>query len=178
MADTIIRPAPPADLNPIDALFEHPPDVLDAKLHAWVQSNQPWKKLSGAHPELRIRVFRIIMAMGVLGFRMMVTDALRSDADQAALFKKGRRGVAGELVVTHCDGVTTRSKHQVAVGPSRYVGYCTAVDMTFVGDDLKPTWKEDWPWELFGRMAKGQALVWGGDWPTGKRDKPHVEMFE
>lgn len=173
----IQRPTPPApEPNPFDTLFEHPPDVLEQKLQEWVESPTPWRKLSGVHPELRIRVWRIIMAMGVLGFRMMVTDGVRTDADQAALFKKGRRGVEGEKIVTHIDGTTRRSNHQ-ARATGRFAGYGCAVDMAFVGADLKPSWAETWPWDLYGRMAKGQGLIWGGDWPT-LRDKPHVELFE
>lgn len=176
MAEAIKRPAPAAETNPFDELFETPPDLLDARMHEWVQSPQPWRKLSGVHPELRIRVWRIVMAMAVLGFRMMVTDGLRTDEQQRELFKKGRQGKPGEKIVTHLDGVTKRSNHQARV-VGRYAGYGAAVDMTFVGDDLKPSWSESWPWDLFGRMAKGQALVWGGDWPT-LRDKPHVELFD
>jgi peptidoglycan LD-endopeptidase CwlK len=178
VADVITRPTPPKDVD-LESLFgDHPPDVMDRQLAEWVQSPQPWRKLSGVHPELRIRVWRIVMAMGVLGFRMMVTDGVRSDAEQAALYKKGRRGVKGEAIVTHCDGVTHRSNHQPRVAPSRFAGYAAAVDMTFVDADLKPSWEEHWPWELYGRVAKSQGLVWGGDWPTTKRDKPHVELFQ
>ena len=183
MTDVIKRPTPapsallPGEKNPFDELFELQPEALELKMREWVQSNTPWRKLSGCHPELRIRVFRIIMAMATLGYRMMVTDGLRTDVEQAALYKKGRRGKADEKIVTHIDGTTRRSNHQARMPPSRFAGHACAVDMTFVGEDLKPSWDERWPWDLFGRMAKAQGLTWGGDWPT-LRDKPHVELFE
>lgn len=145
------------------------------KMQEWVQNPVPWRKLSGVHPELRIRVWRIIMSMAVLGYRMMVTDGVRTDEQQRALYAQGRTK-AGKIV-THVDGVKQRSNHQPKLPGSRFAGYGAAVDMAFVGDDLKPSWDERWPWELFGRMAKAQQLVWGGDWPT-LRDKPHVELFE
>lgn len=172
----IQRPTPPAETNPFDTLFEHAPDVLDLKMQQWVESSQPWRKLAGVHPELRLRVWRIVMAMAVLGYRMMVTDGARTDLEQQKLYAQGRT-LSGKIV-THCDGVKRRSNHQERLPPSTYAGYASAVDMTFVGPDLKPTWSDDWPWELYGRMAKGQALVWGGDWPTQRRDRPHVELFE
>lgn len=179
MAETITRPKPeaPAAADALEALFgDHHPDVLDAKFAAWVQSPQPWKKLTGVHPELRIKVWRIIMAMGVLGFRVMVASGVRTDAEQQADYKKGRRNVPGEAIVTHLDGVTRRSNHQLAQPPSRFAGYATAVDFCFVGDDLKPSWAEQWPWAALGAVAKAQGCVWGGDWPT-LRDRPHVELF-
>lgn len=124
-------------------------------------------KLDGVHPALIAAVERILAAMRVLGFEMIVTDGIRSTAEQKALYAKGRS--APGPIVTNTDGVTHLSNHQ-----ARDDGFGAAVDMCFLVDDL-PSWGESNPWHLYGAMAKALGLVWGGDWAAIK-DRPHIEM--
>lgn len=119
-------------------------------------------KLDGCDPGLVERVSRVIAAMTALGFPMRVTDGLRTDAQQQALYAQGRS--APGPVVTHADGITKRSKHQDG----------KAADCAFWIDG-KPSWSSTLPWDAYGACAKAVGLRWGGDFKSLK-DRPHVEL--
>ena len=125
-------------------------------------------RLAGVHPVLVRRVGAILEAMNVLGFPMMVTDGVRTQAQQQALYAKGRT-VPGKKV-TNVDGVRVQSNHQPKAD-----GYGHAVDCCFLDERGKPSWAASHPWRLYGEMAKASGLVWGGDWKS-LVDKPHIEL--
>jgi peptidoglycan L-alanyl-D-glutamate endopeptidase CwlK len=124
-------------------------------------------KLAGVHPRLAEVVTRICTAMEALGFTMIVTDGVRSVAQQKALYASGRTKPGP--IVTHLDGELKRSNHQ-----TKPDGFGHAVDMCFVIAGLA-SWDEQNPWALYGAMAKSQGCVWGGDWKSIV-DKPHIEL--
>jgi peptidoglycan L-alanyl-D-glutamate endopeptidase CwlK len=124
-------------------------------------------KLAGVHPELSEKILRILAAMEVLGFQMMVTDGVRTTGQQQALYAQGRSKPG--RVVTQLDGVIKKSNHQVKTD-----GFGHAVDCCFVVDGA-PSWADALPWSLYGAMAQALGLVWGGAWVNFK-DRPHVEM--
>ncbi len=134
-------------------------------------------KLAGVHPLLVSAVGRIQAAMQALGFTMIVTDGVRTVAEQAALYAKGR--TAPGHIVTNCDGELKRSNHQPHAD-----GFGHAVDLTFMDDhgtpiardDDFPSWDEKkFPFGLYGAMAKALHLRWGGDW-NAPHDTPHIEL--
>lgn len=124
-------------------------------------------KLAGVHPRLIVAVTRILNAMAELGFPMLVTDGVRTAAQQQALYAQGRGGPG--KIVTHTDGVVKRSNHQL-----KDDGFGHAVDCAFLVDG-KPSWDDAHPWALYGAMAKALGLVWGGDWKSIV-DRPHIEL--
>src|SRR6188768_1641664 len=124
-------------------------------------------KLAGVHPELSEKILRILAAMEVLGFEMMVTDGVRTTGQQQALYAQGRTKPG--KIVTQLDGVTRRSNHQTKAD-----GFGHACDCAFVVAGV-PSWGEKLPWKLYGAMAESLGLVWGGSW-INFSDKPHVEM--
>ena len=125
-------------------------------------------KLVGVHPDLVFAVGRILAAMDILGHPMIVTDGVRSTAQQLALYAKGR--TAPGPIVTQADGLRVRSNHQV-----KGDGFGYAVDMTFLVHGA-PVWLETSPWRLYGEMARALGLSWGGVW--SRPDKPHIELPE
>lgn len=133
------------------------------------------EKLNGVHPRLIEIVKAIVYAMNELGYHMIVTDGVRTVAQQQALYAKGRT-VPGSIV-TNADGVVKKSNHQ-----SHSDGFGHAVDMCFMDDngtpdvpsDDKPSWSEKYPWRLYGEMAKAKGCTWGGDWKS-IHDLPHIE---
>lgn len=130
-------------------------------------------RLAGVHPMLVECVTRIMTAMSALGHPMMVTDGLRSTAQQQALFAQGRTKPG--KIVTYIDGVRKKSNHQAkADGFGHAVDCCFLVDVDGDGPD-DPSWAETHPWELYGAMARALGLVWGGDWTT-LVDRPHIEL--
>lgn len=148
--------------------------LMPAEMWAWLQSPGIFKKLQGTHHELQARIIRTVTIMALLGHRMMVTDGVRTMAQQQALFAQGRSGPGP--IVTRADGVDNRSNHQQKLGTSRFAGFGAAADLCFLDGAGKPTWDRTYPWSLYGTIAKAQGLVWGGDWPS--KDRPHVELFE
>ena len=120
-------------------------------------------KLAGVHPELVEKHARIRAAMQILGFPMLVTDGIRTEAEQRALYEKGRT-TAGPTVTDMDGSPLKRSKHQDGL----------AIDACFLDQRAQPTWDLHYPWEAYGECAKALGLVWGGDWK--RRDCPHVEL--
>ena len=124
-------------------------------------------RLEGVHPTLTDKVTRMLHALAELGFPMMVTDGVRTLAQQQALYAQGRSKPG--KIVTNADGVRVKSNHQ-----PKPDGYGHAVDCCFLVDG-KPSWDGTLPWKLYGEMAKALGLSWGGDWKS-ITDKPHIEM--
>ncbi len=123
-------------------------------------------KLDGVHPTLTLKVQRIIAACHELGLEMAVTDGVRTTDQQQKLYAQGR--TAPGNIVTNCDGVTTKSNHQV-----KDDGFGHAVDLVFLVGG-RPSWDKALPWHILGAMAQQQGLTWGGSWKF--LDLPHVEL--
>lgn len=128
----------------------------------------PIAKLEGVHPRLIASITRILYAMNELGFSMLVTDGVRTTAQQQALYRQGRS--APGKIVTNCDGIKSKSNHQ-----AKEDGFGYAVDLAFLVDG-HASWDEVMPWDLYGAMVRSQGLIWGGDWRTALRDRPHAEL--
>lgn len=126
--------------------------------------------LDGLHPRLVLAVPKILDAMMCLGFPMMVTQGLRTTAQQQALYAQGR--TAPGNIVTDCDGIVHMSNHQIKID-----GFGHAVDLAFLVDN-KPSWDLHLPWHAYGECAKALGLKWGGDFPASSHlvDLPHVEI--
>lgn len=132
------------------------------------------ERLIGQHPTIIATITVLLDVMDALGYPMIVTDGVRTAAQQKALFAQGRT-VPGKIV-TYRDGTSAKSNHQPWAD-----GFGHAVDCTFVvdldgdGDPTDPTWDEKRPWILYGTVAESQGLSWGGRWKNP--DKPHVELL-
>jgi peptidoglycan LD-endopeptidase CwlK len=124
-------------------------------------------RLEGVHPVLVAKVTKILEAMNILGFRMVVTAGVRTVEQQQALYAQGRTRPGN--IVTYADGVEKRSNHQPYAD-----GFGHAVDCVFLDEHGRPTWDESKPWHLYGACAQSLGLTWGGVWKMA--DKPHVEL--
>lgn len=125
-------------------------------------------KTLGLHPTLREKITRILKGMEALGWKMIITDGVRTTEEQVALYAKGRTTVGP--VVTNCDGVIKKSNHQVHPD-----GFGHAVDCCFLDSKGLPTWDHTYPWKLYGEAVKASGLVWGGSW-VSLADLPHAEL--
>src|ERR1700682_3474240 len=106
--------------------------------------------LQGGHPTLVAAIRSILNDLP-----MFVVSGVRTDAEQAALYAQGR--TTPGHIVTHCDGVTTRSNHQIH--PSDDLGH--AVDCAFLGGD---PFSLSHDWAAYGAAVQAAGLTWGGSW--------------
>lgn len=128
-------------------------------------------RLAGVEPRLVRIVIRLLDAMEVLGFPMLVTEGLRSDQTQFERYAQGRTQPG--KIVSNADGVAVKSMHQ-----AQSDGFGHAVDLAFMDDPetaLVETYDLGQPWDVLGEMAEAYSLTWGGRWKT-LVDRPHVEM--
>lgn len=121
-------------------------------------------RLRGCHPDLKARVIALVAALAQQGLTLVLTQGVRSVAQQQALYAQGRYKPG--KIVTNCDGLIKASNHQPKAD-----GYGYAVDVAWVIDG-HVTWEG--PWETLGQMATAHGLAWGGDWKW--RDQPHLEL--
>lgn len=129
--------------------------------------SRPPDKWTGLHPVLVRRLRLVHAAMAALEFPMLLTDGVRSEAEQRALYAIGRTKPG--RIVTNADGVQVRSNHQ-----ARGDGFGYAADCCFLVNG-RPDWSGHLPWETYGACARAVGLRWGirvGSWI----DRPHVEL--
>jgi peptidoglycan L-alanyl-D-glutamate endopeptidase CwlK len=123
-------------------------------------------RLRGCHPELRARVTALIAALAARGLDVVLTQGVRSAAQQQALYAQGRSRPG--KIVTNCDGVTKVSNHQPKAD-----GYGYAVDVAWRNARGEITWTG--PWDTMMDLAEAHGLTAGGRW-TSFPDRPHLEL--
>ena len=109
--------------------------------------------LSKVHPILAEKIVRLIAVAKAEGYVLIVTQGLRTFAEQNALFIKRPR-------------VTS------ARGGQSYHNYGIAADVAFVVDG-KISWEEKL-YKNIGRWASQVGLTWGGNWKFV--DMPHLQL--
>lgn len=123
------------------------------------------RRLQGCHPELAFRVRNLVRALAHAGTPIVLTQGVRTLAQQQALYAQGRTKPG--KIVTNCDGVRRMSNHQPKAD-----GYGYAVDVAWLTPTGGVTWEG--PWETLGTLAQAHGLIWGGKWATFP-DRPHLE---
>lgn len=128
--------------------------------------------LTNVHPTLIAKLQQVYAAMSAIGFPMKPVSGVRTTGQQVLEYAKGRYGNAGRIV-TNCDGVHTKSNHQVKADG---LGY--AVDSAFQGPDayLERDPRGDRIWAAFCACVEAVGLRSGGHFPTV--DRPHAELPE
>lgn len=125
------------------------------------------RHLDTAHPDLQRAWPEIAEAYAVAspGCVLRVTCLGRTLAEQQALYAVGR--TAPGRILTHCDGVVHRSRHQAT--PAQALDFC-------VLQHGKVSW-DPADYAPVGALADARGFVWGGSWLHFK-DYPHIEMTE
>jgi len=123
-------------------------------------------RLRGCHPELKVRVTKLVEALAHEGLELVLTQGVRSLAQQQALYAQGRHRPG--KIVTNCDGIVRVSNHQPKLD-----GYGYAVDVAWRNAAGDITWEGPWP--TLGTLAAAHGLIWGGAW-VRFQDRPHLEL--
>jgi peptidoglycan hydrolase-like protein with peptidoglycan-binding domain len=95
-----------------------------------------------------------------VGIDILITQGLRTYAEQNALYAKGR--TAPGSIVTN------------ARGGYSYHNFGLAFDICLI-EGGKAVWSVNSKWKQFAAIAKKHGFAWGGDW-TRFKDYPHFEM--
>ena len=123
-------------------------------------------RLRGCHPDLKARVVALIAALEQQGLDLVITQGVRTVAQQQALYAQGRYKPG--KIVTNCDGLVKVSNHQPKAD-----GYGYAVDVAWRNAHGEIEWIG--PWETLMTLAESFGLVAGGRWTTFP-DRPHLEL--
>ena len=123
-------------------------------------------RLRGCHPELKARVLALVTALTEQGLDLVITQGVRSTAQQQALYAQGRYKPG--KIVTNCDGLVRVSNHQPKAD-----GYGYAVDVAWRNAHGEIEWTG--PWETMMTLAESFGLVAGGRWVTFP-NRPHLEL--
>jgi hypothetical protein len=120
------------------------------------------RRLATVHPLLSERGVRLLDQCAAAGLALMVTQGLRSMAEQDALFAQGR--TAPGRIVTNA-----RAGHS-------YHNFGLAFDVLVLDAMGKADWDTSNPgWHLAGQVGKSLGLEWGGDWQDFP-DLPHFQL--
>jgi hypothetical protein len=124
-------------------------------------------KLAGCDPDLVRKVLAVIRDVAAHGYDVRVAEGLRSRAQAAANWRKGRAFRDGQWVVVNEKAIVTRTQHSK---------HCTgkAADLAaydgagrYIKDGEHPAYT------LIGRAAKAHGLNGGYQWGW---DQGHVEL--
>jgi len=123
------------------------------------------QRLAKVHPALATRVRTMMETLSQSGIEIIVTQGLRTWAEQDALYAKGRTipPIGKRYFVTQSRG-----------GES-FHNFGLAVDIVVLDALRKADWDIAHPaWATAGEVGQSLGLVWGGAWKRFK-DIPHFE---
>lgn len=132
--------------------------------------NKSAARLSGLHPAVIAAATALIERCYTCGVPILITQGLRTAAEQEALYAQGRTK-PGELV-TNARGGYSYHNYGLAVDFALLLpdGSSVSWDMKRDGDqDRTADWLE------VVKQAKAIGFEWGGDW-TSFKDYPHFQL--
>lgn len=120
------------------------------------------RSLDDLKPEIRPLVDTFLASCITAGLDVLVTCTLRTDAEQTALYARGRT-TPGRIV--------TRAK----AGQSAH-NYGLAIDVVPMVNG-KPDWEEADPvWKTIGQLGQAAGLTWLGASDSTFPEEPHFEL--
>ncbi|MBI2403954.1 MAG: M15 family metallopeptidase [Gemmatimonadetes bacterium] len=123
------------------------------------------EKLAGLHPIVTLRGRCMVDLCAQAGLAVLVTQGLRTWAEQDALYAKGRavQPIGKQHVVTN------------AKGGQSWHNFGLAFDIVVLDAVGKADWDSSHPgWQKAAELGKSVGLEWGGDW-KGFKDMPHFQ---
>lgn len=127
-------------------------------------------RLKGLHPAVLAAANALIERSYSRGVPILITQGLRTNAEQDALYAQGRTKPGS--IVTNAKGGTSYHNYGLAIDFALLLpnGSSVSWDMVLDGDkDGTADWQE------VVEEAKKLGFEWGGDW-TSFKDYPHLQM--
>lgn len=123
------------------------------------------EKLASLHPIVTLRGRCMVDLCAHAGLAILVTQGLRTWAEQDVLYSKGRTKapIGKQYVVTN------------AKGGHSWHNFGLAFDIVVLDAIGKADWDASHPgWGEAAELGKSVGLEWGGDW-KGFKDRPHFQ---
>lgn len=112
-------------------------------------------------PSIQSMARELLQRAANVGIDLVVTQGLRTNAEQQALYDQGRT-TEGPIVTNAPPG-------------SSWHNFGLAFDVAVLSPEGKATWPNDSAlWDRIGQLGKASGLTWGGDFASIK-DRPHFE---
>ena len=169
MPEPVPRPDPNAGGTPSAALLSDAFAAMDKRGKA--------KKL---HPILRERLALLAVILEQRGMKTLITDGMRTFDEQNELFKKGRRGIPGERIVTKARGGQSNHNYGLAVDMYPVLPDSTGKEKVFtdIPKNASIEFKRafDRTQRTAGEEAEALGLFWGARF-TGIVDTPHIQLL-
>ena len=135
-----------------------PPKPSAAKAAAWQADPRSERNLATVQPQLADLGRELLRRLAAQGLTFKVIQGRRTQAEQDALYAKGRTAPGPKVTWTR------NSRHLTG----------RAIDLAlFQGKNV--VW-ESTHYTRAGEIGEELGLVWGGRWRGGKTDKPHFEL--
>ncbi len=151
-------PTPPESPPPLSA---SPPPASVSDRTAALSA----EKLASLHPIVTLRGRSMVDLCGHAGLAILVTQGLRTWAEQDALYAKGR--TIAPIGKPH---IVTNAK-----GGQSWHNFGLAFDIVVLDSVGKADWDSSHPgWRKAADVGKSVGLEWGGDW-KGFKDLPHFQ---
>jgi hypothetical protein len=130
----------------------------EAKASGWVADPRSEKNLATVQPQLQKLGRELLRRLAAEGLTFKIIQGRRTQAEQDALWAKGRTKPGPKVTWTR------NSRHLTG----------RAIDIAlFSGKNV--VW-ESKHYTRAGEIGEELGLVWGGRWKGGKTDKPHFEL--
>ena len=135
-----------------------PPKPSGPKAAAWQADPRSERNLATVQPQLADLGRELLRRLAAQGLTFKVIQGRRTQAEQDALYAKGRTAPGPKVTWTR------NSRHLTG----------RAIDLAlFQGKNV--VW-ESKHYTRAGEIGEELGLVWGGRWKGGKTDKPHFEL--
>ena len=132
--------------------------------------NKSASRLTGLHPVVRSAATALIERSYKLNIPILITQGLRTIAEQDALYGQGRTKPGA--IVTNARGGYSYHNYGLAVDFALLLpnGSSVSWDMRLDGNNNQIA-----DWQEVVKEAKALGFEWGGDW-TSFKDYPHFQM--
>lgn len=128
-------------------------------------------------PRLRAKAGLAIMELLTQGIPVMITDTLRTEAEQKELLIRGASKVvkSKHLPQEGCISCQDILNSQGTKGLSHAIDVCLVEQFNLHGPEKLKWDTSDPAWEAIGKAMEKVGLRWGGRWVTFK-DYAHAEL--
>ena len=137
-------------------------------------------KATNLHPVFRQRLAMLADRLAARGMKALITDGLRTFEEQDELFKKGRRNVSGESIVTNARGGESNHNYGLAVDMYPVLPDATGRETVFTSIPSHSSVEFARAFtgiqNAIGDEAEQLGLFWGARF-SGIADTPHVQLL-